>query len=118
MIQAEVVRALIPLLGKKMDIRSAQSFFSQIIRGQRTLPTTWEQPLLTVTKCANRAQLQKQYPALRFADTGDTTMYEIAVTFSETVALVPAVRVLDVLRALQLLQEFGIKSDVRIRATE
>jgi len=118
--QRDIARELAPLLGREGKAKTISVQLNQIILGRRPLPTEWEPHLMKILGCENREALTKEFPNMRLHGESfvmyslDPVEFELTVTQSNGV--VPEVRLPDVFRALRVLNQFGVKSEVRIRS--
>ena len=118
--QRDIARELAPLLGKKAEHSKTLSVqLNQIILGRRPLPAIWEPHLMKIMECSNREELTKRFPTMRLHAESFITYslepLEVEVTVTMSTGVVPEVRIPDVIRALRVLDQFGIKTELRVR---
>ncbi len=120
--QRDIARELAPLLGREGKAKTISVQLNQIILGRRPLPTKWEPHLIKIMGCASREELTERFPNMRLHGESfvlyslDPLEFELSVT--HPIGVVPEVRLPDVMRALRVLDQFGVKTEVRIRRKE
>ena len=116
--QKEIAHELALRFGPEHKPESLVVRVNQIVRGRRRLPADWESHLLSITGCKDRNELMEMFPEMKIDGASfnkPKNMFEVELSMIDPIGIVEEGMLNKIFQALRVLEEFGIKTEVRIR---
>lgn len=116
----EIAQKLAPLVGKPTegkDFVNFQTHLGTMLNGGRPLPAEWIPHLVSILECSNEVGLTKRFPKIR-VHRSLLSRVSVELIVIKSTGSVPESSLSDVIQVIRVLDQFGIKAELRIHPNE